>query len=533
MFGIEIRAKLTELILTNNLKLKLMTVFVCLLLVVAFLLRLRYFAYIFGGDIERDYLIAQHIIKFGEFPLSGPWNGILGALRNSPLYFYLIAFFVFIVRDIENLWLVNAFLQTLTILLVYLTSKKIFGEKVAIFSSSLLAFSLIAMIQSAVPLMPTFMFFFINLCYLFLVKGYLEKSYKYLLLSVFLLAFSIAVHISVLGIVPGFFAISILALSRDFKNYIYKFFGLIFAFLVSLIFLWAPLIKYCIFHAECFNPRSPSGPLIVTSFESFFQNLSGFFHSLLGLFFLPPFGSNMGNLEKILFAVIVFSFFAYILRKNVPAKDKVPVVLIALFIFQPGFLVSLVSAKLQVYYIYSIFSLVLILYSKLFVEMIPKGRVFIPLYVFAIATAVWASSNYLHFFQKKSYFIETKMEVEEAVYAVESSVLEIRSEKNIEGFEFFQVIFYNENGENVFEAYVLWELEKNFNVKLTKVADEDASNYLQLGSDEYIYLVCGSLGKMEQCKNNFSAEYKKYKPVKSIYAGSKYSVLLMKKDEAV
>ncbi|MEK7083501.1 MAG: hypothetical protein AAB972_04965, partial [Patescibacteria group bacterium] len=41
-------------------------------------------------DYSRDYLVAHHIISYGEVPLTGP-DGKFGTTHSSPVYFYFLA----------------------------------------------------------------------------------------------------------------------------------------------------------------------------------------------------------------------------------------------------------------------------------------------------------------------------------------------------------------------------------------------------------------------------------------------------------
>lgn len=59
-----------------------------ILLLIGLYLRLANLHYpINNPETYRDYLVANHMITHNEYPLTGPWNGVLGPIKNSPLYY--------------------------------------------------------------------------------------------------------------------------------------------------------------------------------------------------------------------------------------------------------------------------------------------------------------------------------------------------------------------------------------------------------------------------------------------------------------
>src|SRR3989338_10926533 len=108
------------------------------ILLLAFILRLQRFdfplSYVFAwGDGTRDYLVADHIIRYQELPLLGPYNLLYEqGMRNSPLYFYFLALLLMPFNHILTLTAVNIVLQMGVIVLVYFITKRIFDESSAL-----------------------------------------------------------------------------------------------------------------------------------------------------------------------------------------------------------------------------------------------------------------------------------------------------------------------------------------------------------------------------------------------------------------
>ncbi|MBI4067226.1 phospholipid carrier-dependent glycosyltransferase [Candidatus Gottesmanbacteria bacterium] len=112
-----------------------------IILLICLLLRVSQIDYPFAfkwGDGERDTLVANHIVSYQEYPLIGP-HGLLSekGLHNSPFYYYFLAFFLYFYNSPITLALLNISLQLLTLVILYLLGKNLFGEKVALLSTLL------------------------------------------------------------------------------------------------------------------------------------------------------------------------------------------------------------------------------------------------------------------------------------------------------------------------------------------------------------------------------------------------------------
>jgi len=147
-----------------------------------------------GGD-ELTYVITSKAIYLTGSDISGTWNPLSAFLFNYPpaekqaelMYFLLLPFVGPFPFSILNVHLVGAILSFLTVVLIFLITKKLFGEKVAFIAAFLASVNpwFIFIGRTAYEMNPA-VFFYLLFFYLILVL----KNWKILLvIPVLLLAF--------------------------------------------------------------------------------------------------------------------------------------------------------------------------------------------------------------------------------------------------------------------------------------------------------------------------------------------------------
>jgi hypothetical protein len=214
------------------------------LLFIGFFLRLYTFtdvaAVSYQSDYNRDYLIADHIVRLHEFPLTGP-EGQFGPYAESPLYFYLIALVLLWSNSIIFLGIINIVLQTALIFLGFLLAKELFGERTALLCAILLTFLDAVVAQSEYLWQPNLMQVFLLLSLLFLAWGYTRRR-LYLFLSPVFFVLAFAMHFSALAIAP-LYVIAVAYLERNRMSSFFRWCALgVAAFLI----IYAPPIWYVI-----------------------------------------------------------------------------------------------------------------------------------------------------------------------------------------------------------------------------------------------------------------------------------------------
>lgn len=190
----------------------------CIVVACGFLLRINVFdvtgeSY-FHVDVARDHLVATRILSFGEFPSTGP-DGYFGPLGNSPLYYYLIAGLLWIDDSILFPGLVNVFLQTLSIVLVYLIARPLFGRVTALAAAVLFAFSDGIVAQAMQMWQPHLMQLFLLCSMLLCIHGIRNRRPLFLWGSALLFTLSFVIHNSVLAAFPVYGAVLGWALHRQ------------------------------------------------------------------------------------------------------------------------------------------------------------------------------------------------------------------------------------------------------------------------------------------------------------------------------
>ncbi len=207
------------------------TVLICGLFLLAVILRVFQFVQpevphewqqLSDGDANGDYLIADHMVRYGEFPINGP-DGLFGSYWVSPAYFYLLTTPLWIVNNVKFMHLFNLVLQILGLVAFYFLAKTLFGKDTALFAFALFGLSSAAIWQSYIAWQPYTMHPFVISSYLLLALGYRRKSVFLVASGVSVFILSVALHYSVLAAAPAYIILAVLALrsmKASFKGYV-------------------------------------------------------------------------------------------------------------------------------------------------------------------------------------------------------------------------------------------------------------------------------------------------------------------------
>lgn len=162
-------------------------------------IRISYFNDLYDvtdGDTARDYMVARHVVKYHEYPLTGPNNAVYDALRASPLYYYLLSIPIAINDNVYSIGVLNVLLQAVAISSLYGLAFILFGQTTAIVTAILLLFNQELFFQSFYMIQAHFGYAFFNLSYFFLSLGYVRRSYNTVFTGtiLFTLGCSVAFH---------------------------------------------------------------------------------------------------------------------------------------------------------------------------------------------------------------------------------------------------------------------------------------------------------------------------------------------------
>lgn len=497
-------------------KFKSLTVFLLIILVISLIVRLARLdyplTYIFAwGDGTRDYFIADHILRYKEFPLLGPFN-LLNEIGvyNSPLYYYLLAFFLIPYNHVLTLGIVNILFQLFTIFLIYLIAKKIFDKKTAILSILIFSFNPEILAQSDYIWQPHVSQTFAYLALFLAVSFYLNGRYKYLYGSALSLAFSFALHNSTFPWIPLFLAGYFLLLKRQTKRYL----GVLLSFFIFLLLLHIPVGLYYIQNNfSLAETHSLSIQSINDYASNFWLNLNGILKAF-----------NINNIWiGIISALTVF----YFLKNKDKKHTKLTVFILLILILSPIFFASFFN-KFRLHYLTLSLGVLAIFLGKVFTCQ-PAGR---PFSRFKIARLVvvflllLTTTNNFQFLRVQKPFLENQKLVNDLSKIILTEIKDPLS---------FQIKSYV-LGEKIFEYPILdtiflIPLEDKLNIKLAILTDRSPFNHQQIGGTEYFVVACHEFGKLlrwDVCLQVFKKDYPSYAILKNLYAGSNIAIFLAK-----
>lgn len=493
------------------------------LILFSFIIRLVRLDYPFTfkwGDGSRDYLVAHHIVKFGEYPLTGPY-GLLQdqGLRNSPLYFYFLAFFIKIYDNIYFLAAINIVFQLATIYLIYLISKTLFGKPTAILAA--LFFSIIPEVVSNSDYIwqPYLMqpFFYLGL-YLIL-KSHLNQSYTLLLLGTFTITLAAVLHNSVFIFLPTIMMLIYLSLKkhgRSKKHLIWVFITL----KASLLLFYLPVIIYLIRSQAA--ESNAQALVYVTSLPQYLyflqDNLAKLFYALSG----DGLRSPSINLEKILAFIIIGVLFWYILAIK-DRQNKHYLLIGILFITQLLMVVALFN-KNQLYYQTLNFGLFSILIAEIIQTTFSGKRFFTVVKILLILLLIKTFSWQFQIFDKPYPAVNNYKLMKEVVSVIKTDLKNTQSFQIASYIQYPLIVRYP-----ILDTSLLVPLEKDLNKKLTSVADSSPFSHTQLNKADNVYVACYKFIPVvipNGCLNQFLLENPHYSPKYLVYSSEALTVHL-------
>ena len=492
------------------------------ILFAAFILRAQRFdfplSYVFAwGDGTRDYLVADHIIRYRELPLVGPYNLLYeSGIRNSPIYFYLLALFLMPFNHILTLAGVNIILQLGVIVLVYLITKRIFDESSALAASAFFSFNPEIIKHADFIWQPYLMQPVALLALLFLLKGHIQKKYQYMVLALGLLILAISIHISAFSWLPAFLIICFYFLKKQKKRL--KFYlGIIFAAVITFFVLYFPPIIFYL-NSKVHNLFNLSLPLHAFSVKGYLENLFLNIAQFSKYFYLDPL-----PLVIFLFAGILL----VVLSKNSLKSKNSFITLLLLFI--SSFAAAAFLNKVRIQYLIPSFVVLTILVAKII------SQFHFPLRIALILSFVIIFSGNLSFIRDAKLPLENQKIIDDLTSAVLKKLVEVKRVDGFEKFDFFQIVSFAQD-KTTFEyptldTILLVSLEKKLQRKLTAVSDKSPYNHLQINDKKYLVVFCfrfyQSLDRVS-CEIHFKKSYPDYHLTSSFYNNDRMTVYLAK-----
>lgn len=483
------------------------------------------------ADVARDYLVSSHIIPYKEFPSIGPYASN-DLVRNSPVYYYLLAFFLIFSNDIFSLGVANIILQIVTIFIIYILARELFSRPTALLASFLFAFSSVSLYQSSFMWQPQAMQPFINLTYLLLVLAYTRKNYNLLLGSLFLLLFSLVIHLSVAVLVPLFLVLSVVIMKTLRKSIYYYLFTVLFFLSLSIFFVY-PIINYQVVNKQ--SVLTINHPIVTTSFSTFVSNFINSTKEFLNNLF-PGQNENYSFLNYLVIFMVILSGIFYFFKRKIQLRSKYYFLIILSVIIFFIIVYSVIDKNIPIYgyYFTPIFGISVIIVSEIIHSLYSRSTLLRICKIFLIVIFFFVMSSKFSFVTKGSN--QKIMILNSAVNGIREEIVKIKKDENRSDLNFFQIRIYRENQDISGFDTIFWvPLEKAFQTKFTKVID-NLENIWSINDDKYIFLVClteDDQSNQVVCVNSFlqkSAFYNlNYTIVKKIYNKIPYIIFLMRR----
>lgn len=470
------------------------------LLVVTFLVRLQRFdfplSYTFAwGDGTRDFLVANHILRYQEFVLVGPFNLFNEAgVRNSPLYFYLLSLFLLPFNNILTLSFFNILLQLgITVLIFYIT-KRLFDLPTALIAIVLFSFNPEVIKQADFVWQPFMMLPLALLGLLFLVN-----SYK--LLSLAAISIAISLHNSAVCWLPPFF----IYMKKTLKFYP-KAFLVIF---LSVFFSYLPLIFFYL--KSGFSKSATNISIYANSPSAYFINLGLNIDELLKAFYI----------NKPLAILLVIGFF--IILKRDWKNRKVLIFFLLLFV-SPIIFASFFN-KIRLHYLILSLSLLPILVSYITSIFKPFLRTLIVLILIIIFTGNSAYSKEI------KNPLDNQKKVEIITSKVKEQLDVVKQAKGFSDYSFFQIESFALSDiilpYPVLDTFLIVALEDKLNIKLSQNSDQSPYNHVQLNKKDFLLISCFKFNKSKKdCIQFFKTKHQDINIYKMIYNDESISIYI-------
>lgn len=450
------------------------------------------------GDGSRDYLVANHILKYQEFPKLGPFNLLYDSgLRNSPLYFYTLALFLIPFNHPVTLTFINICLQITVLILIYLITRKIFDQTVALSAMALYSFSIGVIKQSNYIWQPYLMYPVALLGLYFFIIAYFNKSFKFFLVSLVTASVAVSLHMSaILWLI--IFLLSGILLFKFRKVYVLGSFAAVF---ITLGLLYAPTIPL-----QDFN-KLPS-PLAVNGISQYFNNLTANLTEVLSMFNISfPF----------LLVFMAISFVAFVTGL---IRSKWFILTILMF-FAPIILASFINKIRPNYLILSLGPFIVWITVLINLTSQKIGKILILSVLFIVF------SGNLNFFREELPF-ENLRYFENISDKILVELNSISDSFRIQSYAFENHFFEYP----VLDSMLLVPLEDKLKKKLTKVSDESPYNFIQLNKKDYVFIFCYTFnvtGRQISCIDEFIKKHTDYKFLKTVYLDKNLEIYLFKK----
>lgn len=501
-------------------------------------------------DGNRLYLVANHIVKYREFPLVGASTGYIPELKKSPFWYYFTAALLLIENDILFLGWVNILFSVITILLVYFLARAMFGKGTALIAALLFSFSEFSFHQAIFFIWDAFIAqTFIILSLLMFVLSVRKRNYIFLLIGLLIFSVASAINLSSgLYIIPAILLLIFYILKKQ-KRQIIHYLGAFATLLATFLIFFSPVAIYQITNQNALSYISQKA---LIALSDFLPQLASLLYIFSDSYFLNL-KSGMFSLNNFTFlAIVALLVYSLLILKNNTKKSFY--FFIFVFILTPLTIITLFQVNKPFYdpqtmpiygllrYFLASIVLFIILISDVINSILSKPYQ-LPIKILLILCLIYVSFPSLSNSLNNLHNLPVKLlnnlqsQTPEVIAAkiIEQEIHRVKGEKHLNHTNFFQISTYTRgrDGDYFLDNPAFWViLEKNLNTKLVEIRNESIWTYKQIGGNEIIFLICfGYTNKEDEktCIDSFQRENTNHSLVKQIYSQFPYSIYVTKK----
>lgn len=494
-----------------------------IVLLFGFIFRLAIFPnnYAVGStDVAQDYLVANHIVAYKEYPLVGPANRIYPTVSTSPFYYYFLALPLLVHNSMFTLGYVNILGQIVTIIALYFLAYTLFSPGVALLAGLLLVGNQQLIDNSFYMSQPWAAEPFFYSSYLLLAIGYTRKNYAAIVGSSVL--FMVAIGLGLFGfpLLPVYllfvyFALREAMATRTRMEFVFG--GMIF---LGLVF-WAPVMSY----------------LQKTHNFWFFITDKAYVSGILG--YIMQFAANIGfifdgwmstdwvpQLVRIMLLTVPVSLLAYQWYYDRTNQRRFMIILCA-FLFQAVLFGSLFQ-KTDVFSFIAGGGMVILLYSYGALSVWPKTKVGLTGSVISILLLVIVTVPTPSYVQARLTSVNGQFMIMNAVSAMSAGVSEAESQYGADWPAHIAIVEYGSYAspnynplKNIFWLYI----EQSTHTKLTRISGDLETVQPVTAQNDFVFVVCDGSGNIQravtECIPKFSAQYPRHTIERLLYDGGK------------
>lgn len=479
-------------------------------------------------DYGRDYLVANHIVRYHEMLMVGP-DGQFGHSFVSPVYFYFLATILLISNNIIFLGYANVFLQCVAWLAMFYLAYGMFGGTSGFMAAVLFGLSQNILFQSTFPWSPYLMQPFLLASFALLLYGYKSKKYAPLLLSISFFSLAGIIHSSAFALVPAFVIILFLILKYQARQAWHHLAVLLNAFLCFTVAYLLPFI-YLRSTSQAFFPADHNFTAGLTSADVLFK-VKNFLN-----FFTPRLVFSL--LDVLVFIVIFGAIFFLYQRSRTHKPAKLYMLVLGLALLQFFFVFFLMNFSslysFPIRYCTPVMAIFIIIVVEFINHYTEVGKFSFVLKTIVLAIALNTVSpnlaDRLVSIGSLSSVFAVRYVTDPAVRAVKEEVLEIQASQNMPDLNFFQLKSFR---SGYLDEDEFWpSLERELDSKFTQNSDKAYRSYFSTNLRDYIFALCAyAPAAAEQtdtqgCRTEFLEANPSYVFVKLVYSAPPLSIYL-------